>query len=157
VFTIKIIFTLLLILLSGAFGRMGGAANSGQWYGGILNTNWRDIGCALVLLLVTILWAGWHQDLVWCYVAAGVLTFASFRTYWDWLFGYDNLWFSGLCVGVAGLPLMWVSGDGWWLFPARIVILALVWGILNKYLPQKGILVWRRDVAEENLRYMASL
>lgn len=152
----KIILTIALAVLSGILGRMGGASKSGQWYAPILDTNWRDVGCALILLAVTILWFGWQPQNWLAYVLAGLLTFASFRTYWDWLFGYDCMWFAGLCVGVAGLPLMWVAGDSWWLFPIRIAVLSVIWGVLNRYLPQK-VLFWRRDVVEENLRYMSSL
>lgn len=151
------VYTIILIaLLSGMFGRMGGAGKSDQWYEDVLDTKWRDIGCSLLLILATIVLFGRQPAVWWAYALAFGLTWASFCTYWDKLFGYDCLWFSGLVVGVAGLPLMWVSGDLWWIWVVRMGVLAVVWELLNKKLPQK-VWVWGRDVVEEFVRYFTSL
>lgn len=139
----KILLTIALILLCGTLGRMGGTS---------LGTLWRDLGCPIVMLMATVLWFGWQPEHWLAYTLAGVATYGALTTYWDWLFGYDCMWFAGLCTGVAGLPLMWVAGDHWWLIVARIVVLAVVWEALNRFLPQK-VFWWRRDVAEENMRY----
>lgn len=148
------IWILPLALLSGVFGRMGGAGKEWHWYDWLLDTKWRDIGCTICLLLAVYLISG--TFIWWVYILAGLLTFGSFTTYWDKLFGYDCFWFSGLIVGVAGLPLMWVMGDLWWLMIVRVVIVSVVWELLNRCLPQQ-VLCWKRDVVEEFSRYTVSL
>lgn len=49
-------------------------------------------------------------------------------TYWDWLFKYDNFWFSGFMVGIAGLFLV-ALGLSWQLLLLRAFILAISWGL----------------------------
>ena len=146
------LFIALLALLSGILGRMGGAGKSGQWYENILDTKWRDVGCSLIavarfLLLFGFAWKWW-----WVYLIMFGLHWASFSTYWDFMFKEDNLWFSGFMVGISSMIGVVVLHWLWWVVLAWAVFLAVVWGCLNKFLPQK-ILCWRRDVAEEFLRY----
>lgn len=144
----------LLSLLSGTFGRMGGASKEGNWYDFLLDTKWRDIGCSLILIVALTLMYGWHP---WQYALVFGLTWASFTTYWDSVFGYDNLWFSGFCVGLAMLPVIFIDINLFWFVMGRAVVLCVVWGCLNEFLPQDGVLCWRRDVVEEFTRYAVSL
>ena len=98
---------------------------------------------------------GWHP---WVYLGVFCLTWGSMATYWDWLFkGRDSMFFSGLMVGVALTPILFISVELWWLVALRMGILAVVWECLNRYLPQKGVWIWRRDVVEEFSRYAVSL
>jgi hypothetical protein len=147
------IWILPLALLSGLFGRMGGAGKSGQWYDCLLDTKWRDIGCSLIVVLTCYIFLGWHP---WVYLAVFGLHWATFSTYWDKLFGYDNLWFSGFMVGVALFPVLFIDSNLLWFVSLRALFLMIVWGCLNKYLAPK-ILVWNRDVVEECSRYFVSL
>jgi hypothetical protein len=60
-------------------------------------------------------------------------------------------------VGLAAFPLCFIDPMFCWIVPLRAVFLMVVWGCLNKYIPQKGIWIWRRDVVEEFSRYFVSL
>ena len=143
----KIIICLLLSILSGIFGRMGGAQG--------FNSKWRDIGCSSIILITFFLLFGFYSSLWFFYLLAFGLHWLFLSTYWEWLFKRDNLWFSGFMVGWAILPLMGIE-----IF-VRAILLALIWGSLNKYLPSAGvsgnkrILFWRRDVVEEFFRYFS--
>lgn len=143
-------------LLSGLFGRMGGAGKSGCWYDWMLDTKWRDWGCSLLVTIVAVGITGVQLQFWPAYVGVFLLHWAAFSTYWDRLFGYDNLWFSGLMVGLALFPIVFINTYFWWIVALRAIILMLLWGCLNKFLPQR-ILCWRRDVVEEYVRYFASL
>ena len=147
------LYSVLLALLSGLFGRMGGAGKEGNWYDWMLDTKWRDVGCSLIVAFVCWLFIGWHP---WVLLAVFGLHWAAFSTYWDTVFGYDNLWFSGAIVGLACFPIIFVDKHLWLFVLCRIIILTVVWGCLNKYLPKK-VFIWDRAVAEEYLRYTASL
>lgn len=154
---IEIVTIILLMLISGTLGRMGGAGKEGQWYEDILDTKWRDLGCAIVLLAAVWLLFGFKPAYWPAYAITFLLTFGSFCTYWDDLFGCDCHWFSGLVVGLAAIPLMWVDPVFILLVPVRAIALAFWWDFLNKKLPQEWVLCWRRDVAEEFLRYAITL
>jgi hypothetical protein len=132
---------------------MGGAGKSGQWYDRILDTKWRDIGCSLIVVIACWIMFGWHPLV---YLAVFGLHWAAFSTYWDTIFGYDNMWFSGFMVGMALTPILFVNVDLWPIVALRTGILFVVWGCLNRYLP-KRVFIWRRDVAEEYSRYFMSL
>jgi hypothetical protein len=147
------IILLCLAALSGIFGRMGGAGRNGQWYEDLLDTKWRDIGCSVIIVIATILLTGWHPDRWWAYVMIFGLSWAAFSTYWDWLFGYDNLFFSGLMAGAAWLPVLSIQPALWPVAAIRIVVLATAWWALNKKLPNSE----NRDKIEEYWRYFISL
>jgi hypothetical protein len=133
---------------------MGGAGKSGQWYDWLLDTKWRDWGCSAIVVLACWLAFGWHG---WVYLAVFVLHWGAFSTYWDWLFkGKDTFWFSGLMVGLALTPILWINVDLWPIVALRTGFLAVSWEALNRYLPQK-VWIWRRDVVEEFSRYAVSL
>ena len=145
-----------LAIISGVFGRMGGAGKSGQWYQNILDSKWRDWGCSAVVVLATGIWFHWAGPW-WAYGLMFLLHWGAFSLYWDDFFGYDNLWFSGFMVGLAGFPVLFIDCSSWGILAARTALIAVVWGSLNKYLPKNGIWVWRRDVVEEFSRYFVSL
>jgi hypothetical protein len=137
---------LLLAFISGCLGRAGGAKG--------YNTNYRDIGCAIISAFAILLLVGWSPLVI---LAVFILQFASFRTYWQFLFnGKDNMWMSGAMCGLAWYPIVFIDEKLFILVLARAIILCLWWGCLNKFLPAK-VLVWRRDVAEEFSRYFMTL
>lgn len=142
------IFLLPLSFLSGVCGRLGGAEG--------YNKLWRRLGCSIILVLSIALCFGHVSSCWFAYLLTLLLTWGALSTYWDRVFGYDNLFFSGLMVGVAAVPLMFISPVFVWLVPVRAVILAITWHLLNMRLPDR-VLLWRRDVAEEFLRYTVSL
>ena len=149
---------LALAVLSGILGRMGGAGKSGQWYDRFLDTKWRDWGCPTVRIAAIALIWGLQAQFWWVYGLVWLLSWGAFSTYWDGLFGgEDNLWFSGAVAGAALAPLAIINPAFWALTAGAAVVLCLVWGSLNKYLPADGILCWDRGVVEENLRYFVSL
>ena len=119
-------------IIAGILGRMGGSRR--------YNTKFRDFGVPLIATIVLWLLGIRH----WFLFIHFVLLAGSLTTYFDWLFNYDNLYFSGFMAGLSAFY--------WHRFILRAILLALSWGLLNKYLPSK-VLVWRRDVAEEFLRY----
>lgn len=145
----------LIMLLSGLFGRLGGAGKEGNWYDGLLDTKWRDIGCSILVVLFLIINHGWQPSFWWVYLAIFGLHWAFFSTYFDKVFGYDNLAFSGLMVGLAISPILFIDPSLWWLVTLRCFILSASWWALNKFLPDR-VLLWRRDVAEEFCRYAIS-
>lgn len=142
---VNITVLILLSILSGILGRMGGADG--------FNTKWRDFGCPSVLICAIVYQFGFVASFWWVYLLIWVLTFGAMTTYWDDVFGYDNLWFSGAVVGGAILPIVFIDWHFFFLVITRTILLCIVWGSLNKFLPQiKG-----RDVIEEFSRYSASL
>jgi len=152
-----LVYFILLSLLSGLLGRMGGAGKSGQWYENILDTKWRDIGCSIVAIVTLSLFVPFNISFWWLYLIILVCIGGAFSTYWDKLFGYDNMWFSGFVVGLAMIPAVFINYSPLLiiLLILRPVFLCIVWGCLNKYLPKK-VFIWNRAVAEEFLRYTAS-
>jgi hypothetical protein len=144
-----------LMALSGLFGRMGGAGKEGNWYDGLLDTKWRDCCCSLIIVGVLLLLCGWQPSKWWAYLAVFGLSWCAFSTYWDWLFRYDELFFSGFMVGLALFPAIWL-GVPIWFIVIRSIVLCFAWGCLNKFLPNR-VFLWRRDVAEEFCRYAISL
>ena len=138
---------ILLAFLSGVLGRMGGAKGYSTYY--------RDLGCPALLVMALTLVLGWHP---WIYLSVFLLTWGAMSTYWQFLFkGEDNLWMSGAMVGVALYPIVFIDNNLFVFILARTICLAVIWGCLNKFLPQKGVLLWRRDVVEEFSRYAVSL
>jgi hypothetical protein len=145
VIELKILLTLLIAILSGVLGRMGGAEG--------YNTLYRDIGCSILSILTFILWYGFNLNCWYLYLIAFGLHWASFTTYFDKLFGHDNLGFSGFVVAASLLPLISIFKVPF--FIERMIALSSIWFLLNKYLPYPNVFIWRRDVAEEFLRYFS--
>jgi hypothetical protein len=142
---VKILLTLILSIASGILGRMGGAEG--------YDTLYRDVGCSLLSILTFIIWFGFKVNYWWVYLIVFLLHWLAFTTYWDGLFGFDNLWFAGFMVGLALIPLPIIDKTLPFYF-VRAILLAIIWGCLNKYLPYQ-VFIWRRDIAEEFLRYFA--
>lgn len=136
-----------LALLSGILGRMGGAEG--------FSKNWRRLGCSTIVVLSSGLLFGWDSSAWLAYSATFLLSWGAFCTYWDRLFGKDCHWFSGLMVGFALFPMVFVDPVYWMIVPMRAMFLAISWHMFEK-LPGK-ILFWKRDVASEFLRYFVSL
>ena len=63
----------------------------------------------------------------WPFFFAYGTTGGAFTTYWDRIFGFDNFWFAGFMLGLAGIPLIF-CGIEWWLIFARAIFLAVSWG-----------------------------
>jgi hypothetical protein len=106
-------------LLSGILYRLGGIGKP-------FNTKWRDLGCPTILTILLTVLFGWH----WVYLLVFGLSFGALTTYWDFLFGYDNFWFHGFALGVAGLPLCWFIP--WWIPIIRLVICTIGCGLISK-------------------------
>ena len=151
---IKIIITILLAILSGILGRLGGRAKDGHWYDVLTDSKARDVGCSIIAIITFCLWFGFEWKWWWVYLITFGLHWGAISLYWDILFGYNNLWFSGFVVGIALIPLV-IIYNLYLLWIVRAILLAIIWGCLNKYLPKK-VLIWRRDIAEEFLRYFIS-
>ena len=101
--------------------------------GGIFNTKIRDLGVPLIgLLTLTLLKikAPFHIHLL-----SFLLYFGSLTTYWDRLFGYDNLYFHGFMCSLAYLSYISFGGNivG---FILRCIICSLLIGLIN-YLANK--------------------
>lgn len=143
----QIMILILLAIASGIAGRCGGAKG--------YDTKYRDIGCSAIVVVAVILVLGWYSSFWWVYLLMFAAHWAAFSTYQDTIWGYDNLWASGVLVGLAAFPAYWL-GVPWWVIGIRAIVLCLAWGLLNKYLPPK-VWVWRRDVVEEFSRYFVSL
>jgi len=118
----------------------------------------RDWGCSAIAVVISGSMTHWQINFWWVYLLIFLAHWGAFSTYFQFFFGgKDTLWFSGAMVGLALYPLVFISANLFPFIALRAVLLALVWGCLNKFLPQKGILVWRRDVVEEFCRYFVSL
>jgi hypothetical protein len=143
---IKLFLTLILSILSGIFGRMGGAEG--------YDTLYRDIGCSILSIAVFCIWFGFKLDYWWIYLIVFGLHWGAFSTYYDTIFGFDNLWFSGFIVGMALFPLLFVYKIIPFFF-IRAILLAILWGLYNTQIKPNYILCWRHDIVEEFLRYFS--
>jgi hypothetical protein len=121
---------LLLSILSAICYRCGGLGVDSQDKYSKWIPNWartsimRDMPCAFIpcLLLQP---DGRFQAIMWlCFfgMSAGFLS-----TYWDFIMGFDNYWFSGFMLGLSGLFLVGL-GACWWLILIRAFALAILWG-----------------------------
>ena len=141
----KILLILGLSCLSGILGRWGGSDKG--------NTKIRDIGIPLIFtgLMVWLTLKSFNLWLLGAYLVGFLALMGSLTTYWDWLFGFDNLWFSGFVVGLSTFPYA-IIDKHWVMLAIHSLALAIIWGSLNR-IKYDRILFWRRDVAEEFLRY----
>jgi len=141
---IKILLILGLSILSGIFGRMGGAEG--------YNTLYRDILCSLISVIVFCICFGFNQCHWVLYLIVFGLQWAALSTYYDKLFKFDNFWFSGFMMGLTLLPFIFIYKTILLFIIIRALLLAIIWGLLNKFLPSQ-VFIWNRAVAEEFLRY----
>ena len=123
---VKIAIWLLTTVLCGVFYRLGGVGKP-------FNTRYRDIGCSLITLILWWVLVGFQISLWWVYLIVFGLIWGALSTYWDWLFGYDNFWFSGFMIGLAMFPLMW--GDvSWYAILIRSIVLSISIGLWSKFI-----------------------
>lgn len=137
---ISIITLFILSCLSAICYRAGGLSQEDPcWIPKWLRKRWvRDWICpAFNVGLFLPLGNFWSLDMVWWLCAYGA-TGGMLTTYWDWMFGYDNLWFAGFMVGMASLFLA-LMGYAWWLFVIRALLLAVIWGGLNYWINKHAI------------------
>ena len=127
------IYIILLSLLSALFYRLGGWGNEGRvafphipkW---VFDTKARDIGCAIVCFISTIV-IGVHAAW-WVHLIAFLLLFGALTTYWDSVFGHDNFYMHGLMCGLAYFPYMFVCSPLLW--GVRAFLLMLLMGFWSR-------------------------
>ena len=139
------IVLIVLSIVSGIAGRMGG---SGRY-----SRLWRLLGCSFIAILALCLFIPFKLSFWWVYFIIFGLHIGAFSTYWDEVFGFDNLWVSGFCVGLAMFPAI-ALGVVWWILLIRAIFLAIAWGLLNLYVYPIG--KWNRAQVEEFCRYFVS-
>lgn len=125
-----IIKIFILSVISAILYRAGGLGQDSQekwssWIPKWMRTStMRDMPCAMLTCLL-FLPDGRLQAIMWlCLFGA---TAGMISTYWDELWGYDNYWFSGFMIGLAGLFLIGL-GVPWHLLLIRAFALAVLWG-----------------------------
>ena len=165
---IKILILIILSILSGILGRLGGRAKNGSWYDFLSDSKARDVGCSIISIIAFCLCFGFKLKFWWAYIISFGLHWGAFSTYWDntnniifdkickiinWQYPKDNFYLSGFMSGLALLPLI-ITYKLYGLYVIRSILLAVTWGLLNKFLPSK-FLIWQRDVIEEFLRYFS--
>ena len=119
-----IFLTIALSVLSAILYRAGGMGKDQEhWMPQWMRHSWiRDWLCpACCLTPIAIVNPSWL--LILAYGALG----GMLSTYWDWLFGFDNFWFSGFMCGAVGFLMLWM-GIPWWVLLIRAVTIALLWG-----------------------------
>lgn len=119
-----ILFLFLSCVLSAILYRMGGAKG--------YDTLWRDIGCSLVLIGLSMLLFGVSRNW-WAYVITFGLSWGALSTYWDEVpfnNGVDNFFMHGFFCGLAAFPLLWAHVP-WQIFLIRIVLCTLM-GVWQK-------------------------
>ena len=136
----NLFYLILAVVASSILYRLGGIGNP-------FNTKFRDFGCSIVMYsyMLTIWyplnWVGWTM-----LGLAVFFTFLSLTTYYDKIFGYDNLFAHGFVIGFAALPLVFVGISGWQII-YRAIILSLFMGALNWWVEEHQI--QRSDWIEE--------
>jgi hypothetical protein len=140
-------------VLAGILGRMGGTDK--------YDTLYRDLG--VPILFVGYQWFTKNSIINFPYLFTFVLFYGSLTTYWDDLFNKPgtpgnqqkhNFWFSGFMVGLSNLPLIWV-GEYWYFILLKSIILAIIWGLNNKYMP--ALWFTDRGIPTEFIRYFFTL
>jgi hypothetical protein len=115
----RLLAILIATLLSSLLYRLGGQGKP-------FNTKYRDLGCPTVLFLLLWFLFGFH----WIYFLVFGLSFGALTTYWDFIFKYDNFWFTGFMYGLAGIPLCWFIP--WWIPVVRLIICTVGCGLISK-------------------------
>lgn len=130
----KLLFTIILILLSGLFYRFGGMSKSEQsWVPKFLRSSWiRDWICPLWGYLTLLIWWQPNTILGWLmFIPTYGLSGVFLSTYWDFVFGYDNFYAHGFMCGLASFPLIW-AGVAWWVVLISAIAGGLLMGLLCK-------------------------
>jgi hypothetical protein len=110
---VNLLFFLALCIGSAIFYRLGGAKG--------YNTKFRDLGCPLMAVLA--LWFLLGKFSLLPYFLTFGLMFAALTTYWDEVFGYDNMYAHGFMIGLSTLPFLGIIL--WW----KIIIYAIILGL----------------------------
>ena len=133
------LFLLLLSIASGILYRLGGASKEDQDYEYPWIPRWfknipkkRD-GLSNLLVCLGAFLMGVNAPL-WGWGISFGLAWASYSSYWDWLFGYDNLWFHSFMISFSFLPLVIWGNLAVAPFVVRCLLNALVIGGLSTYL-----------------------
>jgi hypothetical protein len=143
---------ILLAIVSGFLGRLGGRAKDGHWYDVITDSKARDFGCSIITLGVLLLTYGFQVNHWLAYVLVFGASWGFLSIYWDFLFGdKGNFWFYGFMLGCAYLPAIF-CGAHVMSVVIRCFVLAISYGLLHKYLPDR-VLKINRATVEEYLRY----
>ncbi len=116
----KILFVIILSLLSGVLYRLGGIGKP-------FNTKFRDCGCPLVALICLWLLKGFNLGFWWAYLLTFGLGWGVMTTYWKKK-GTDAKWWNWLLTGagygLSALPLCWI-GVHWYVLLYRTVVLSI--------------------------------
>ncbi len=129
----------ILALLSAAFYRVGGAGREEIPFA---NSQYRDIGCPVVILIALIsIGFVWYISLV-----CSLLVLGFIRTYHDWT-GKDNFFLHGLFLGLSMLPLAWY-GVALLNIVAYTSIVAFSVGVLNTFCTRNAVKysVWIEEI-----------
>lgn len=140
-----ILWIVVLSILAGIFGRMGGIGKPFK--------SWMRDWIIPLFFSIAVWRCGFSLGYWWVLVINYIPLGGSLTTYLDSIFGYDNFFAAGFMVGVSSFLIPLFTGH-WWLFAIRAILLAVIWGSLNRWLPER-ILFWHRDTVEEFCRYAA--
>lgn len=105
-------------IMSAILYRLGGMKG--------MNTKFRDFGCPLVFIGVMYVLNGFS----WQMFLSAFLMFAALCTYWDSVFGKDNMFAHGFMIGLALIPMCW-TGVHFWQVGLYAVVLGVTMGLLN--------------------------
>lgn len=111
----KILIWLLISVLSAILYRVGGSRKG--------LTKWRDCGCSTITVLLLWFFLGWHWQLILVFG----LMFAALTTYYDTVFGYDNMFAHGAGIGLSTIPLLW-CGVQWYSIVIYTIALSVSMG-----------------------------
>lgn len=120
----RLILMIVCVIFSSILYRAGGMSKEQKyWIPVWARHSWvRDWLCPFFCLLPLFI-----QHPHWVFILSYGLMGASFSTYWDWLFKFDNYWFSGFMVGVSLVPLVFI-GFVWWVILLKAVLIGIAWG-----------------------------
>lgn len=112
-------------IVSSILYRAGGLGQDEKyWIPKWMRHSWvRDWLCPLCVLFPLFL-----QHPSWQFLLAYGAIGGALTTYWDWLFKFDNFWFSGFIVGLGLLPLVF-CGMPFILVIVKAFFLAVTWGL----------------------------
>lgn len=127
---VKIIVLLVGGVLSAILYRLGGAGKCGDCFD-ILRKSWvRDWLIPPIMLICLALTK--HSDIIniFVYLLCWGFMGGALSTYWDWLFGYDNMYAHGAGVGLSTIPLFW-TGIHWYSIVIYTVALSVSMGFIR--------------------------
>ena len=133
----KFIVLLVGAILSGILGRMGGAAH--------FNTKYRDLGIPTLFTIYMLYFHHSLNSLLPYFLTFGLMFGALTIGYFDFLTKdkSDNYWLSGFVVGLSTIPCMFF-GIHWYIILAKCLVIALIWGSINKLLKNAVIVEFLR-------------